>query len=301
MSNALTTVSPNEVPQSSAFSGKEAFAVAQRVGQALASSSIVPKDYQDNVANVMVAMEYAHRIGASVLAVMQNLDVIHGRPSLRATFLIATVNASGRFTPLRFRWQGEEGADSWGCRAVATDRESGEECVGPLITIELAKGEGWVNKSGSKWKTLPELMLMYRSAAFWTRVYAPEISLGLHTTDELEDANGRMGASAGTVELNAALSAPVQPNQPTTQVKDAQVVGQEGGDQDGARTRLNRQYFAMLAERGIQGDEDRHALQNRMHRDGLVSSESCTGWNAQDYRSAIAELDEIPALEGAGS
>jgi hypothetical protein len=302
MSNALTTVSPNEVPQSSAFSGKEAFAVAQRVGQALASSSIVPKDYQGNVANVMVAMEYAHRIGASVLAVMQNLDVIHGRPSLRATFLIATVNASGRFTPLRFRWQGEEGADSWGCRAVATDRESGEECIGPLITIELAKGEGWVNKSGSKWKTLPELMLMYRSAAFWTRVYAPEISLGLHTTDELEDAaNGRMGASAGAVELNAALSDPIQSTPPATQVEDAQVVGQGGGDQDDARTRLHGQYFAMLAERGIQGDEDRHALQARLHKDGLVSSESCMGWNLHDYRSAIAELGEIPVLEGAES
>lgn len=204
------TLRAEDVPQVSAFgSGSEAFQTAQRMAKALASSSIVPAAYQGNVANVMVAMEYANRIGASVLAVMQNLDVIHGRPALRATFLIATVNASGRFTPIRFRWQGNENTDAWGCRAVAVDRESGEECVGPLVTIGLAKGEGWTSKSGSKWKTLPELMLMYRSAAFWARVYAPEISLGMQTTDEVEDvgpsrqygpANG-----GGAAALNARL------------------------------------------------------------------------------------------------
>src|SRR5690606_8102475 len=114
---------------------REAFNTAVRVAQSLAASTIVPDAYRDNVANCMVAMEYANRLGASVLAVMQNLDLIGGRPGLRATFVIGTVNASGRFTPIRYRWQGEEGKDSWGCRAVATDRESGEECVGPLVTI----------------------------------------------------------------------------------------------------------------------------------------------------------------------
>src|SRR6185369_2120746 len=51
----------------------------------------------------------------------------------------------------------------------------------------LAKNEGWSSKNGSKWKTMPEQMLMYRAAAFWGRVYAPEKMLGMHTGDELED------------------------------------------------------------------------------------------------------------------
>lgn len=178
------------------------FNTAQRVARALASSTIVPQAYQNNVANVMVAMEYANRTGTSVLAVMQNMDVIHGRPALRASFLIGTVNASGRFTPIRYRWQGEEGTDSWGCRAVAIERESGEECVGPLITIELAKSEGWYSKSGSKWKTIPELMLMYRAGAWWSRVYCPELSLGMHTTDEFED----MGPGPQVVRQNIAAA-----------------------------------------------------------------------------------------------
>lgn len=297
MSNALMTITPNDVPQAGAFSGGEAFDTAQRVGKALASSSIVPKEYQGNVANVMVAMEYAHRIGASVLAVMQNLDVIHGRPALRATFLIATVNASGRFTPLRFRWQGEEGTDSWGCRAVACDRESGEECLGPLVTIELAKGEGWVQKSGSKWKTLPELMLMYRSAAFWTRVYAPEISLGMHTTDEMEDARDSRGVvTGGASQLNAALSSVEQQVRPVEvlQVEQDDATGEkaEPSKTDAAREKLNRQYFAKLKDLGW-NDADRRSFQKRLADNALVSATTCGKWNSQDFRSALAELAKI--------
>lgn len=175
-----------------AFSNESNFVSAQRMAKALADSSLVPAAYQKNIANCLIAMEIASRIKASVFAVMQNLDIIHGHPSWRAKFLIATVNACGRFTPLRFRWTSEEtmGTDAWGCRVVAKDVESGEECVGPLVTIAMAKAEGWASKNGSKWKTLPELMLMYRSAAFWTRVYAPELSLGMDTADEVRDVQG---------------------------------------------------------------------------------------------------------------
>jgi hypothetical protein len=200
----------------SAFSSEAAFNVGQRMALALSASSLMPKEYRgkDNVPNVMIAMELANRIGASVFMVAQNLDIIHGRPGWRSQFLIATVNASGRFTPLRFRFQGKEGTDDWGCRAVAKDRSSGEECVGALITIRLAKAEKWFQKEGSKWQTMPEQMLMYRSAAFWTRVYCPELALGINTSEEVIDTTGilvsdvPMGLAGGsTKELEAALLA----------------------------------------------------------------------------------------------
>lgn len=156
-----------------------------REASALAKSSLVPEAYRDSPANVMIAMEMANRIGASVMAVMQNLHVIHGKPSFSSSFLIATVNASGRFSPLRFTFDGE--GDEYGCTAHATDIKTGEECVGVKITRAMAKAEGWSAKAGSKWKTMEPLMMTYRSAAFWIRVYAPELSLGIHTTDEAED------------------------------------------------------------------------------------------------------------------
>lgn len=174
----------------STFASASNFATAQRMAAALAASTMMPGPYQGNIPNCLIAIELASRIGASVFAVAQNIDIIHGRPSWRATFLIATVNASGKFTPIRYRWQGKEGTDSWGCRAVAKDRETGEECLGALITIALAKSEGWTKKSGSKWLTMPEQMLMYRAAAFWSRVYSPELSLGMQTREEVIDVVG---------------------------------------------------------------------------------------------------------------
>lgn len=165
----------------------EAWALRQREGTALSKSTLLPKEFHENLPNVLIAMDIAERIGASLFMVAQNLDIIHGRPSWRASFLIATVNASKRFTPLRFRFEGTPGKDDWGCRAFAKDISDGEPCIGPLVTIATAKAEGWFSKSGSKWQTLPELMLHYRSAAFWTRVYCPELALGIRTTEENED------------------------------------------------------------------------------------------------------------------
>ena len=51
----------------------------------------------------------------------------------------------------------------------------------------MAKKEGWFQKAGSKWQTMPELMLKYRAAAFFGRLYAPEIMMGMHTEFEIQD------------------------------------------------------------------------------------------------------------------
>jgi hypothetical protein len=188
--SAITAGEPSRTL--SAFASEDAFKGAYRMARAMSCSSLVPAAYQgeNNIPNVLIAMELANRIGASVLMVMQSLNVIHGRPSWESKFLIATVNSSGRFTPLRFRFQGKEGTDDWGCRAVAKDVKTGEECVGSLITLKMAKEEGWSGKNGSKWKTMPEQMLIYRAASFWTRVYAPELSLGMQTREEIVDTTG---------------------------------------------------------------------------------------------------------------
>lgn len=181
-STALTTISQDGV-----FTGIQAFENAQRIGKALASSALVPKEYQGQtgLANVLVAMEIAGRMGLSPLQVMQNLHIIHGRPSWSSQFIIATINGCGRFTPLQYEMSGE--ADSLSCYCVATDIASGKELKGPVVTMAMAKREGWATKSGSKWQTMPELMIRYRAASFWGRLYVPEFLVGLKTQEEVLD------------------------------------------------------------------------------------------------------------------
>src|SRR5690606_39119907 len=127
----------------------------------------------------IIALNMAQRIGSDPLMTMQNLYVVHGTPAWSAQFLIATFNACGRFSAIDYEWEGKPGSDDWGCRAVAVEEATGRKLVGALVTIALAKAEGWHGKAGSKWKTMPEQMLRYRAAAWMVRAYAPEIAMGL--------------------------------------------------------------------------------------------------------------------------
>jgi hypothetical protein len=67
----------------------------------------------------------------------------------------------------------------------------------------MAKAEGWTKKNGSKWLTMPEQMFMYRAGAFWSRVYAPELSLGMSTAEEIIDT---VGIDVAMTETPAALT-----------------------------------------------------------------------------------------------
>ncbi len=169
------------------FNDLQGFELMQRAAKALAASTLVPEQYQGNLPNALIALEMAQRIGASPLMVMQNLYIVHGRPAWSSKFLIASFNQCGRFSAIRFEWFGTRGKDDWGCRAWAVEKSTEQKIEGPVITIGLAKEEGWYEKKGSKWKTIPELMLMYRSAGWLVNTHAPEISMGLNTAEELGD------------------------------------------------------------------------------------------------------------------
>jgi hypothetical protein len=164
-----------------------AFDMLQRQAKMFASSSLVPKEFQGNIANCAIGIGIAKRLGADPFMVLQNVDIIHGRPSFRATFLIAMVNSSGRFEPLQYRMDGTEGTGDRSCVAWAKSKDDGTVLDGPKITLAMAKAEGWSTKAGSKWITMPELMLRYRAAAFFARLYAPDITLGMMTAEEAHD------------------------------------------------------------------------------------------------------------------
>lgn len=184
MENEIQVMKPAQLQF---FGSSEGFELVQRMAKVFATSSLVPPQYQNNMSNCIIAMEMASRIGASPLQVMQNLYLVHNNPGFSAKFLIACINASGKFSPLRYEFKGKENTDEWSCRAYAVDKE-GEVLHGAWVSIAMAKKEGWYSKPGSKWQTMPELMLQYRAAAFFQRTYAPEISLGMQSAEELADA-----------------------------------------------------------------------------------------------------------------
>jgi len=185
--NNLPATAQPAAPIQVGLTDSQSFELAQRVAKCFAMSTLVPKDYQNNLPNCVIALNMASRMGADPMMCMQNLHVVHGRPAWSAQFLIATFNKCGRFSAIRYEFIGQEGTDSWGCRAKATELATGEVLSGTTVTISMAKKEGWYQKNGSKWQTMPEQMLMYRAASWFVRAYAPEIAMGLQTAEEMRD------------------------------------------------------------------------------------------------------------------
>jgi len=179
------------------------FELIQRTAKLFASSNIVPTSFQGNIANCVIAVDMALRMGANPLMVCQHLYVIHGRPAWSAQFMIATFNQNGKYSALRYYFEGKPGTDEWGCRAWTVEKDTKEKLEGPLITIGLAKKEGWYNKNGSKWQSMPELMLRYRAAAWLIRTYAPEIAMGLQSVEEVIDTFDMEQASIGTYTVTS--------------------------------------------------------------------------------------------------
>lgn len=159
------------------------FELAQRVAQVFASSTMIPAQFKDNIGNCIIAINLADRMKADPFMLMQNMYIVHGKPGIEAKLAIALVNNTGKFTALQYRYN----ADKTSCYAHAKHIRSGEEYKGVEISIKMAKDEGWFGKPGSKWKTMPELMLMYRSAMFFARAYCPEALLGMQSKEELHD------------------------------------------------------------------------------------------------------------------
>jgi hypothetical protein len=186
MSNQLATAT-HENQMNVVSTQTQQFELMQRKAKALSLSTLVPKAYQGNQSNCIIALNMAEQLGANELMVMQNLYIVHGNPGWSAKFLIATFNMSKDYGSLSYEFKGEEGSDDWGCRAKALEVASNTILPGPWVTIKMAKAEGWHQKSGSKWQTMPEMMLRYRAATFFIRTTAPEISMGLQTEDELHD------------------------------------------------------------------------------------------------------------------
>lgn len=173
-----------QIPEQSAFS-VQTFEHAQRVAKMLAASSLIPEAYRGKVENVMIAMEMGNRMSISPLMVMQNLYIVKGNPGWSGPFVIAIINSSKRFLKnLAFEQSGKD--DSYGYTAFTFDKD-GNKIVGTKVDWKMVKGEGWLDKAGSKWKTMPEQMFQYRAAAFFGRLYTPDLLMGMQTADEIID------------------------------------------------------------------------------------------------------------------
>ena len=220
------------------FNTYRGFQAMHHMAESLANSTIIPEAFRNTlmvkdrydaqakkwiyrpeanpngVSNCIIALNMAQRLGADPMMIMQNLYLVDGRPSWSSQFIIAAINSSGRYSPLRFDITGGEEevkipyavtewvynqatkkkepvesnqtarVKNYKCVAWVVEKATGERLESTPITMEMAVKEGWYQKNGSKWQSMPEQMLRYRAASFFGRIYAPDLLMGLRTQEE---------------------------------------------------------------------------------------------------------------------
>lgn len=186
------------------------FELDQRRAKALSISTFFPdnlkgkaqtKEEADRIsqANAVIVLDLATRMGLSPLEVAQSIFIIYNKPSFETKFLVARLNNSGK---IKGRLKTIVSKDKQSAYCEAIDAETNETITGMTVSIDMAKAEGWYNKNGSKWKTLPELMLSYRAQSFFISQYFPEVKFGLKTTDELMDMPEAKVVDEKKIDLN---------------------------------------------------------------------------------------------------
>ena len=277
---------PDDVEAS--FNTYRGFQAMSHMAESLANSTIIPEAFRstimvkdgwnekakkwnlrpeanpNGVSNCIIALNMAQRLGADPMMIMQNLYLVEGRPSWSSQFIIAAINSSGRYSPLRFDIAGgdeeveipyavtdwvynqetrkKEPVESnkfarvknYKCVAWVVEKATGERLESTPITMEMAVKEGWYQKNGSKWQSMPEQMLRYRAASFFGRIYAPDLLMGLKTQEEEQDAMidvtppeptvQELPVTLESIKQNVVKSSPVDVESPA--VEQAQEVEQ---------------------------------------------------------------------------
>ena len=171
------------------FNSSDSFKLAFQMAKALSQSTIVPPTFQRSEANCMVAISQAQKLGIDPFVVMNNMYMIQGKITWKSEFIIAMINASGKFdTELQYEEEEKDGKP-YSCTAFTF--KDGRKISGIKVTMDMADKEGWTKKNGTKWTTLSQLMLRYRAAVFFARFNAPELTSGLYTVEEGEDVTFR--------------------------------------------------------------------------------------------------------------
>jgi len=150
-----------------------------KMGEMLAKTDMVPKDYKGKPANTIVAIQMGLEIGLMPIQAVQNIAVINGRPSLWGDALLALCQASGLL-----EWIEETIEDDF---AVCEVKRRGDIKIGrQKYTVADAKRANLWGKAGS-WTTNPKRMLQMRARGFGLRDKFADILKGIQSAEEQRD------------------------------------------------------------------------------------------------------------------
>lgn len=262
-------------PQQAALNEKITWA------KALQSSNLLPRAYQAQPANLLLAAEYADTLGVPRMAALTGIHVIQGKPSMSADLMLALVRRAGH----RIRVSG----DSTHADAVLIRSDDPDFEYRTQWTLEKARQAGLIGKTGGNWEHYPAAMLRARAVTEVVRMGASEVLFGaIYAPEELGAHVDESGNPVETVAPQVPqVEAPID-------VVDAEIVDAEivGRDDAVAAQRAAEDAAGMTAD-DIQGITSLETLRDLW---GHFSDEQ--RMVAADHANALqAAADAIDAAE----
>lgn len=150
----------------------------------LSKSGLVPDHFSKTPEAVYTAIEMARALQEEPVTLMQSIYFISGKAGFSASYMLSRLRRRGVIKGT-VRYDVKGAGDSLAVRARVVDAVTEEEIAGPTVSMEMARAEGWTKNT--KYKSMPEVMLRKRAITFLVREHYPDVLMGFHVVDELED------------------------------------------------------------------------------------------------------------------
>ncbi|MEU1674069.1 hypothetical protein ABZ752_18875 [Streptomyces roseifaciens] len=142
--------------------------------RAFAASGLLPRQYRQQPANLLYAVEYAESLGLHPMVAITGVHVIEGKPSASSALISALVRRAGH----RLRIKG----DATAAVAQIIRADDPDWTFEVRFTIEDARRAGLLGKD--VWQKYPAAMLKARALSAVARDACEEALFGVHYTPE---------------------------------------------------------------------------------------------------------------------
>lgn len=224
------------------------FDEAFRFANLIAESTLIPKEFQKNPANVLIAVQLGMELGVSPMQALQSIAVVNGRPTIWGDLLPAIVYGSQLMEVFD-----EQGDDT---QASCTVKRRGFAPITRTFTMQEAKkamAYEWVNgqrqtislADKQTYKSYPRRMLQMRARAFALRDAFPDVLKGVAIHEEAEDITPRDVTPIRTPQALTEKKDDEKPKPATSSgsekpATDSSASGPVGSEASGTRTTRRR-------------------------------------------------------------
>jgi len=169
-----------------------------RIAQIMAASNLMPKDFK-TPESIFVAIAFGMELGLGLMASVQNIAVINGRPSVFGDAVLGMVRASGWLEDFNETFEG----NGESLTAICTARRKGQtNAITQKFSIDDAKkAKLYPADAASPWTKYTRRMLQMRARTWTLRDGFGDILKGISVAEEMMDVERSNERADGVTEI----------------------------------------------------------------------------------------------------